>query len=95
MPPIVDHIDGNPSNNRIENLRPATQAQNQQNKPKTANNNSGIKGVSWHRQTKKWKGTIFANGTPHHIGYWSDLEEARATMVQARLKYHKEFANHN
>ena len=54
IPNIVDHIDGNSSNNCIENLRDANKAQNGWNSKLNKNNSSGIRGVSWNKQTKKW-----------------------------------------
>ena len=47
LPKYIDHIDGNPANNRIENLRPATSSQNNLNRGKHKRNTSGYKGVTW------------------------------------------------
>ena len=46
LPAVLDHIDGDRANNRLENLRPATTHQNQYNRKLNKNNKSGFKGVS-------------------------------------------------
>ena len=45
VPPLIDHIDGDPHNNRIDNLRAATKSQNMVNSPTQKNNTSGYRGV--------------------------------------------------
>ena len=54
-------INGNKSDNRIENLREATISQNQCNRGKTQRNTSGIKNVSWQKDSKKWKVALHIN----------------------------------
>ena len=51
----VDHINGDPADNRIVNLRVATSAENCRNRGLRADNTSGIKGVSWSKRSKRWK----------------------------------------
>jgi len=91
-PPLVDHIDGNPLNNLIENLREATSAQNQHNRKKPKTNTSGIKNVSWHKTTKKWEVRIGVDNQRLYLGKFEDLELAELVAIEARNKYHKEFA---
>ena len=62
FPEEVDHIDGNKSNNRIENLRECTDSENSQNRGLSVLNNSGTKGVSFDKETNKWRSTIKING---------------------------------
>ena len=50
MPALIDHIDGDRQNNRIENLRLANRFGNAQNKKLNKNNTSGVKGVYWNKQ---------------------------------------------
>lgn len=94
LPLLVDHIDGNKLNNDINNLRPATHAQNCQNAKISKTNTSGYKGVTWDKENKKWMVQIHANGKNKKIGRFDDLELAGLVAAEARNKYHKEFANH-
>jgi hypothetical protein len=54
----VDHIDNNRKNNHINNLRWATNSENQMNKKKLSNNTSGVTGVIWNKGHKKWEARI-------------------------------------
>jgi hypothetical protein len=94
MPKVVDHIDGNPLNNKIENLRAATQQQNCWNTVTRRTNTSGIKNVSWNKESKKWKVSMRINRKMKNIGFFHDLELAELVAIEARNKYHGEFANH-
>ena len=94
MPALIDHIDGNRQNNRIENLRLANRFENAQNKRMHKNNISGVKGISWHRATKKWKAQIFCNYKTYSLGCYKSLEEADEVVSLARDMLHGEFANH-
>ena len=89
MPEQVDHIDGNRTNNRIENLREATSAQNNQNRKVTSK--SGIKGVVWHKQSKKWVASICLNRKSIHLGSFLSIEEAALVANRARQLAHGEF----
>lgn len=89
MPPQVDHIDGNRTNNRIENLREATSSQNNQNRKPTGS--SGIKGVVWHKQSKKWVASICVNRKSVHLGSFLSIEDAALVANKARQSAHGEF----
>lgn len=89
---MIDHINGNPSDNRIQNLRLATDNQNQYNKKISINNTSGIKGVSFHKPSKRWQASIRINGKRLHLGYFDDIKIAESIIIDARIKYHNEFA---
>ena len=80
----IDHIDGNSLNNRIENLRAVTPKQNSENR-KSANKNSksGEKGVSWAKNVKKWRAQIQNNGKVKNLGFYENIEEARAARIAA------------
>jgi len=93
MPPQVDHIDGNRQNNHIENLRKATSAQNNQNRMATGA--SKIKGVVWHKQSKKWVASICINRKSVHLGSFEKIEDAAQVATDARKKLHGEFARGN
>lgn len=70
---LIDHIDTLKRwDNRRSNLRLTDSTGNAQNKQKQSNNTSGIPGVSWYKQSKKW--LVRINGS--HIGYFSDKYKA-------------------
>ena len=94
FPKVVDHIDGNKLNNKIENLRAATVAENSRNSKKRNNNKSGIKGVSWDKKSKKWRASCSVNYKQYNLGCFSSLEEAKNVVVQFRTEQHKEFSKH-
>lgn len=94
MPMVVDHIDGDTSNNAIENLRDATFSQNQFNSKVPKNNKSGVKGVCWFNASKKWRVQITANKVKHFFGYFDDLELASLVATEARDRLHGKWANH-
>jgi hypothetical protein len=93
MPPQVDHIDGNRRNNQIENLREATSTQNNQNR--VATGATKIKGVVWHKQSKKWVASICINRKSVHLGSFEKIEDAAQVATDARKKLHGEFARKN
>jgi hypothetical protein len=93
MPKTIDHIDGNPSNNKIENLREATQGQNLCNKTKQSNNKSGIKGVFWDSRRKEWTATCQVNGKSIRK-YCKNIDEAEIIVRKLREQLHGQFAHH-
>ena len=90
----IDHIDGNPGNNRIENLREVTHTQNIQNSKINSRNTSGVKGVYWDKQRSKWRAGIRVEGKKTDLGSYNTLKEAEAAVKGAREKYHGEYARH-
>lgn len=94
-PEQVDHIDGNGLNNKIENLRAATNAENQRNKPKLKHNKSGFKGIHFCKQTKSWRVQITFERKRICGGRFSTKKEAAKKYNQLAKKYHNEFANIN
>jgi hypothetical protein len=58
---VIDHIDSNPSNNKIENLQAVTRQKNSSKKSKHNNNTSGHTGVSWHAFSKSWRVSLTIN----------------------------------
>jgi hypothetical protein len=74
--PEVDHIDNDPSNNRVENLRWATRSENQHNIQIISTNTSGVKGVCWDKSRQKWESKIMIDGISIHIGRYNTIEEA-------------------
>ena len=88
----VDHINGNPLDNRKSNLRICTNAENQRNRGVNKNNTSGYKGVCWAKQNKKWKARIKHNGKLIHLGYYKDKEEAARAYDKKAKELHGEYA---
>lgn len=90
---LIDHIDGNPLNNRISNLRVVDATENAWNKGPNPQAKSGFKGVSWHKAAKKWQAQLSSGKTNYHLGYFDDpVEAARVYEVLAlelRGKYHR------
>lgn len=94
VPEYIDHIDENKLNNAINNLRPATKAENGYNITRRKNNKSGVKGVYWASREKKWVAELSVNKKIRRLGYFDDLELADLVVMEARNKYHGAFANH-
>jgi len=88
----VDHKDTNRANNRWLNLRPATNGQNIQNSKLRSDNVSGVKGVTWEGDRRKWRAVVTVNGKPKRLGRFDLLEHAEAVVVGARLAAHGDFA---
>ncbi len=91
--PFLDHINCDVSDNRIENLRPATRHENMQNRGIPKNNTSGVKGVVWKADKQKWRVRVGVNGKRIHVGDFEDFELAELVAIEARNKYHGQFAN--
>lgn len=94
LPPQVDHIDGDKTNNRIENLRACNHAQNARNKPAQINNTSGVKNVVWDKNRLKWVVYMKVNGKNTNFGGFEDIELAAFVASELRDRHHQEFANH-
>jgi hypothetical protein len=92
--PMLDHIDGDQLNNRIENLRPITVSQNQRNTKLRKDSTSGIKGVSWIKAHKRWAGQVWHKGKLYRAGYFKDKEACAAAVRELRESLHGEFARH-
>jgi len=83
----LDHIDGNPANNRIENLRNATDSQNMQNQRKARiNNKLGIQGV--YKVNNRFRAVLTTKGKSKHIGYFPTAEEAHQAYIMEKRNSH-------
>jgi hypothetical protein len=89
---LIDHIDRDHTNDRIENLRLATHSQNKLNCRLLKNNRSGHKGVSWDSQRQKWFAKIEVNRKQIALGRYDRLEDAVAARKKAETQYFGEFA---
>lgn len=92
---LVDHIDRNPLNNKKCNLRLATKSQNAMNSKIRIDNKTGIKGVSYNKEKRKYEGYITINQKRIKLGYFKELKEAALKRADAEIKYFKEFANYD
>lgn len=86
----VDHINGVKTDNRICNLRCVTAAENMQNirAAKSYNKTSGLLGVCFAKNEKKWKAQISVNGVNRHIGYADTAEQAHRLYLDAKRRLH-------
>ncbi|WP_175154874.1 HNH endonuclease [Achromobacter piechaudii] len=91
-PPLVDHVDGSRSSNRLENLRVCSKSQNLCNRGKQANNTSGFKGVTEH-QPGRWRARINLERQYHHLGVFPTAEAAHHAYEVAASHLHGRFAN--
>lgn len=89
----IDHINGNPTDNRIANLRLATPSQNAKNMRKRENTTSTYKGVSWHKKGGKWQAQIRVDGLNIYLGYFATQLDAHLAYCAAAARLHGEFAN--
>ena len=91
----IDHRDGNGLNNQKSNLRFCTQSENSMNQRKQENTSSVFKGVTFHKNIKKWMAQIQINGKRICLGYFdSEVEAAKAYNAKA-VELFLEFANLN
>jgi len=90
----IDHRDRNRANNTsdLSNLRAATFAENNWNRPAYRNNKSGFKGVSLDKLTGKWRAIIRCNKVTHRLGRFETPEVAAAVYNEAARRLHGEFA---
>lgn len=85
----LDHINGNPADNRIENLRECDDLLNQQNQRQPqSKNTSGYLGVSFCKSNKKWKAQIRSEGKKIWLGYYLTPQEASIAYINAKRKLH-------
>lgn len=89
---VVDHINGDKTDNRKSNLRICKIADNIQRSPSSYKSKSGIKGVRY--DSGKWVSVVKVNGKPIYLGRFSDLDEAAAVYKEASLRYHGIYSPH-
>jgi hypothetical protein len=88
---LVDHINGDVTDNRFSNLRLATLTQNWANSKRMKNNTSGFKGVCWHKNYKKWMSRICSNGKRVTLGFYDTPEDAHAAYLKAANEHFGEY----
>ncbi|HKN85646.1 MAG TPA: AP2 domain-containing protein [Nitrospiraceae bacterium] len=90
---LVDHKDLDGLNNRRNNLRPCTHAQNQRNRPKRRGTHSSkFKGVYWNKREKKWVACMSVNDRTLYLGIFTDEVDAAKAYNQAAIRHSGEFA---
>ena len=94
IPEIVDHIDGNIQNNRVDNLRAATKSQNSLNKKMRFNSGTGVKNVTQDKTTGRYKVHLTINKKRKHFGTYDDLELAELVAIEAQSKFYGAFASY-
>jgi hypothetical protein len=92
LPECVDHIDGDKTNNKIENLRAATKEENCRNQKIRSTNKSGYKGVKWVEHCKKWQVEVCKNYKQLRFGMYEDLELAGLVAIEATELIHGRFS---
>ena len=87
---IIDHANRTPSDNRRENLRHISSSGNAANVAVRSHSKSGVKGISYHRQSRTWRARIQAGGQSVTLGYFREQRDAAATFIVAHRYYHEE-----
>ena len=90
--PFIDHIDGDPGNNRLDNLREVSNRCNMQNQRMNSRNTSGFPGVS--RYGSRWGAQIRIQGKNLHLGYYSNRLEAALARLTVEVQCEKWTCNH-
>lgn len=93
VPDRIDHKDGNSRNNRIANLRAATQSQNLANAGLNKRNKLGVRGVYYSERDKLFYVDVQIN-KERYRGWFRTLEEATEARQNAAIRLHGEFARH-
>ena len=87
---VIDHIDGDASNNKIANLRDVSVRVNTQNiRRARIDNKCGSLGVYQIKSSGKWRAQIKATSCAKHVGCFDTLEEAELAYVEAKRKHHE------
>ena len=93
IPKLLDHINGDRTDNRLCNLREATNSQNQQNTAKRANTSSKLKGVMWHPKSMRWHSRITHHTRRYYLGFFSTEQEAHEAYCVKGRELFGEFFN--
>lgn len=83
----VDHINGIKHDNRLANLRVVTNQENGMNQRRRSTNASGVQGVGWHKNRRKWQASITIDGRKLHLGLFDEFDAAVAARDAAEAEY--------
>lgn len=86
-PQEVDHVNGDRSDNRLENLRNVPHVLNNRNNRRSKNNTSGATGVAWDESRKKWHARMSVSYRTRHIGSFDRFDDAVAARQAAQVKF--------
>ena len=93
--PIVDHINLNKFDNRVQNLRWCNETESAHNTSSHKNSSSIYKGVSYDKSKKKWHARIRKDGKDEHLGYYmNEIDAANVYNTKAK-EYYGDFAKLN
>lgn len=87
LPHMIDHINGDGTDNRIENLREVTHSVNAQNAKRPNDNTSGSIGVSWDKRRSKWRAYITINQKRIELGNYPHKHDAITARLEAATRY--------
>ena len=88
----LDHINNDKTDNRLENLRPATRKENGRNRKAHKDSSSKYKGVSWNKKQQKWISQIKINYKTEYLGCYTSEEDAARAYDKAARELHGEYA---
>lgn len=93
---VIDHVNHNPSDNRIDNLRVVSLSENARNMRLSGFNKSGYHGVYFCKQKQKWAAQIKIGGIHKHLGYFDDIKDAadKRKSVEKERGFHDNHGKH-
>ena len=83
----IDHINHNRADNTPSNLREVSRIENTMNRIISKNNTSGVNGVSYKKESKKWQAQIRVKGHLKFLGYYLSIMDATKARREAEIKY--------
>lgn len=83
----IDHINQKKADNRISNLRDVPKKLNQRNVRRKRSNTSGVTGVTWHKQHRKWCAQVNFDGKHRHVGLFKELDDAETAIRKFRAQH--------
>jgi hypothetical protein len=87
----IDHINGKPNDNRVNNMRIVSHTNNMKNHKLMRNNTSGYSGVCYSERENAWKAYIYTDNRRIHIGTFNSKQSAINARKRYENKYHKEY----
>lgn len=85
---VIDHVNGDPSNNSLKNLRDCSRADNQQNRSVVGRGKSKLVGAGWDKRCGRWVASIMKDYKSYFLGYFDTPEEAHQAYLKAKAQLH-------